>query len=608
MNNLPPVFLDGKYTGTHYSGELSLWCAKPWSAQAIIEAYTQSEMFYSENTFDTSFVLIDYARKRTIAYRDFFGLTPLFYANTGNRYLFSFSINDVVTSGEMAALVNYRHLADFLNPAKKISIVDNQTFFEGVHRLLPNHVLLLEDGQEDRIFPAKPIDVEKYKGLDEEDYIRHFEQIFTESVKNAVRPFSRLGIHISGGIDSSSILAVTGSVSEKPIYTSYYDIDSVLASEQEFVDMMLRKYKTIHKNVKPAQNVYEISEEVIRQTGVPEAMLVPSSMLSTSIDFFAENHIDGLLSGRGGDQVVGTGKGYLDELYRQKKWKELQEAIYRFVDIRYDFYKNQDVLHFFWIASGVSESVKKFACDFMLKKAKQNFSLRNSIETIWVLNRYFSCWGGEVFETMFRYWKAKKEKKNAAGSGIFKPALWQKADEEPNDLIALDTDKLTNKPLSAAQKSMISVFYYALSVRGSEAGFNYLRAKSMKQEHPFYNTELLSLTLNTPLKLQFGKGILRGTIREAMKNYLPEQIKNRVIKGSYGEYGEVAFKSMYETFQQKEAGKDRNHAIWELVDKDNFDKLATRILNKTADFDAVVIALRVIYASIWLDYVESLKQ
>lgn len=610
VNDLSSVFLQEDSEVIQIPEKLLLRCAKPWLSQAIIDAYIQSETFYREKTFDASFVLIDYSQKRTIAYRDFFGLTPLFYADAVNQHLFSFSIHAIVASRKIIVRVNYRHLADYLNIKKKTDIIDNQTFFEGVYRLLPNYVLLLEEGQAARIFPAKPLDIEKYKGVDDATFVRLFDDIFVASVKRVIQPFSRLGLFLSGGLDSSSVLGVLNAVSAKPLYSSHYNIDSEPAAEQEFVDMAIEKSTGIHKNVKPALNVYEISEAIIKQIGVPESILVPSSMQARSIDFFQENGIDVILTGRAGDMVVGPRMAYLDELYEKKKWKELREAMCQYITIRRDWYQNQsqqykskDKERFYWFTTDIDKSVTKFAAHFMLSKAKQNLSKGKVIETLWVLNRYFDFWGKEVFETLFMILKRKK--KNQDAIYCVKNTLWQKARKE--DTLVLDTSKLSSKPLSIFQKRMIDSFYVAGSVKTSEANYNYLQSKSIRQEDLFYDTELLELTLNAPLKLQFGKGMLKGTLREAMKNYLPEGIHNRVSKGIYGEYGKLAFKTMYETFKEKEAYRNDNHAIWELIDKGSFDKLAAKVLLGTANFDHMLIATRVIYTTIWLDYVVSLE-
>ena len=312
-----------------------------------------------------------------------------------------------------------------------------------------------------------------------------------------------------------------------------------------------------------------------------------------------------ILSGQGGDQVVGFGLEYLDELYQAQNWRQLKEsmALFKKSPRRPGEENSEDK----------QQKVKSYTLRFFLDKwRKQNFSgIKKSFalgKTLLILYRYF----GFSLADFFNYQRQRGKEKTSnspphPGNLLREDFLKQTAENDPLKA-EVHINQVVNAPLNSYQKNSMAVYFSKIAVDTTEQMLQLWSAFSLKGSFPFFDSKLVELTLNVPMRLRFGKGLLRDILRQALKDYLPEKNLQRSTKAEFSGYAENAFKSLHQTFENQ-AGEQ--HQIWQIVDKNVFDKTVSLIFDKNYQFKSKTLLLnvcRVIYLAIWLDYVKNLHK
>jgi len=246
--------------------------------------------------------------RRLLLVRDRLGVKPLYWARTHNRLLFSSEIKSILASGLIAIEANEPAIPELLATRYTSGA---ETLFRGIFKLLPGHRLVYEDGD---------LHVEQYWDLpldgpdpaferaDDRQLIDEFRDRLQESVRLRLMADVPLGMFLSGGIDSSAVLALMAREVDRPIETF-----SVAFSDRAFSEL------TYAREV--AQAVGAHSHEVIIDDGdffdaLPrlvwhedEPIAHPSSVPLHFVSALAREHVKVVLTGEGSDELLaGYGK------------------------------------------------------------------------------------------------------------------------------------------------------------------------------------------------------------------------------------------------------------------------------------------------------------
>ena len=173
---------------------------------------------------DFCFVLWDEERQRLFCARDQLGVRPLFYAMEGNSWLVSDSLQFIIAGGTISDGLDDYWIADFLTSGFCVDL--DRTVYKQVKRLPPAHSLSV---------CARGGVVQKYWTLEIEDpiyysrprnYVEHFHEVLTLAIKDRL-PQDRVGISMSGGLDSTTLAAhtlrATGNASKIVAYTRHFE-------------------------------------------------------------------------------------------------------------------------------------------------------------------------------------------------------------------------------------------------------------------------------------------------------------------------------------------------------------------------------------------------
>lgn len=170
--------------------------------------------------------LWDARNHRLLIARDRIGIKPLYYSHQGDRLLFGSEIKAILADPRVERNVNIRAMSDFFGVSY---IFDGQTMYKDIMAIPPGCMLTLTSGGTPRVQQYWEMDFSPDHPWDEKRLIEEGLDILREAVRLESEGVSPLGIHLSGGIDSSFITSLA----------SEMDGDSLLAlsagfREQEF--------------------------------------------------------------------------------------------------------------------------------------------------------------------------------------------------------------------------------------------------------------------------------------------------------------------------------------------------------------------------------------
>jgi len=266
-------------------------------------------------------------RKLTLA-RDRLGKKPLHYAfHKGNLY-FASEIKSILAVAPELAAVNSQGLLEYLYYGY---VPDPITAFTGIHKLPPGHLLEFQDGE---IRIRQYWDLPEYNThapKNEEECLEELEQRLFEATKIRLISDVPLGAFLSGGTDSSTIVALMARASSGPVKTFSIGFKKDDFNEANYARIVAKKFGTDHHEMILEPDVVQTVEHLTTSLEEPFG---DSSMLPTYyVSQMARQHVTVALSGDGGDEIFA---GY--DRYRIHADRQIFERIPGWAR---SFYRNQ---------------------------------------------------------------------------------------------------------------------------------------------------------------------------------------------------------------------------------------------------------------------------
>jgi asparagine synthase (glutamine-hydrolysing) len=248
-----------------------------------------------------AFALWDKQEKTLFIARDRMGKKPLYYHFDGKNIFFASELKSLLKLPEIPREVCTEAVYDFFAYQY---IPDPKTIFSNVYKLEPGHFITLDNS-----------------GLTKEQYwdisFAHVNTDSEEKIKDDLTALTKactkkrmisdvpLGAFLSGGVDSSGVVALMSEVAEennsKPITTCSIGFDDEKYNEVKFARSVAEQYKTDHHEFTVHQNVKDDLEKIVSFFDEPFAdpSLVPTYFVSE----LARQQVTVAVAGDGGDEV-----------------------------------------------------------------------------------------------------------------------------------------------------------------------------------------------------------------------------------------------------------------------------------------------------------------
>jgi asparagine synthase (glutamine-hydrolysing) len=247
-----------------------------------------------------AYSLWDGSKRRLILVRDRLGIKPLYYYFENGNLIWGSEIKAILESGYLKPRIRMGSLPDYL--ANRYTSGE-ETLFEGVKRLLPGHILVWEDGKIN-IQPYWDLQfIKSDESTNEDDLIQEFRNLFEDSVRVHLMSDVPLGIFLSGGVDSSAIVAIMSKMVEQPIKTFSVGFQEREANEFYYARLVSKKYKTDHHEitVSPESFFKELPRLIWHED---EPIAFPSSVPLYFVSELAHEHVKVVLTGEGSDELL----------------------------------------------------------------------------------------------------------------------------------------------------------------------------------------------------------------------------------------------------------------------------------------------------------------
>ena len=188
----------------------------------------------------------DARESRMVLARDRFGKKPLFYHLNGQRLLFGSEIKAILAYGDLSPQVNASALHEYLTHSYRVG---DETMVQGVKQVPPAHWLTLKSGQ---------VSLQRYwrfrfaqtqAAPREEEAAERVEQLLRAAVKRRLMSEVPLGAFLSGGLDSSVVVALMAGLSNQAVRTFTIGFEESEYSELEDARVVAHHLGTAHQEI-----------------------------------------------------------------------------------------------------------------------------------------------------------------------------------------------------------------------------------------------------------------------------------------------------------------------------------------------------------------------
>jgi asparagine synthase (glutamine-hydrolysing) len=245
-----------------------------------------------------SLAIYDRTKRKLVLARDRLGKKPLHYALHKGKLYFGSEIKSILAVAPELAEVNAQGLLEYLYYGY---VPDPLTAFTGIQKLAPGHLLEFEKG---KIQIRQYWDLPEYNThapRSEEECLEELEHRLLEATRIRLISDVPLGAFLSGGTDSSTIVALMARASSAPVKTFSIGFTKNDFNEAEYARIVARKFGTDHHEMILEPDVVETVEHL---TSSLEEPFGDSSMLPTYyVSQMARQHVTVALSGDGGDEI-----------------------------------------------------------------------------------------------------------------------------------------------------------------------------------------------------------------------------------------------------------------------------------------------------------------
>jgi asparagine synthase (glutamine-hydrolysing) len=257
-----------------------------------------------------AFALWDRKKKRLLLARDRMGKKPIYYTIQNDTLYFASELSALFAALSHKPEINLEAIDLYLSLQY---IPDPLTAYQGIYKLPPAHRLVWQNGAAktecywDYTYQPKHT-------ASEDELIEELRVLLKESVKMRLISEVPLGAHLSGGLDSSIIVALMAELSNAPVKTFSVGFEEEAFSELEYARAVAQRYSTDHHEfILKYGDIPSTLEKITYHFGEPfaDASAIPLYHISK----MTREHVTVVINGDGGDEdFAGYQRYWLDPL------------------------------------------------------------------------------------------------------------------------------------------------------------------------------------------------------------------------------------------------------------------------------------------------------
>ncbi len=271
-----------------------------------------------------AFAIVDLERHHMFLARDHLGIKPLVFLDTPGCFAFASEIQSLRPLRGTTLDLDLEAIDDYL---QLLYIPAPRTAFRQIHKLRPGHTLTVTlDGNVGQQQAFWRPEFKPDYSRSEDQWVEALDEVMRESVQSHLVSDVPFGAFLSGGLDSSAIIAYMSQVLDQPVKAFTIGFDDEDFNEIPAAEETARRWGADHHVQILKLDALEILPEIVRHYGEPfgDSSAVPTFYLSR----LAAQHVPMVLSGDGGDELFAgyrTHAGFLHWLNwdGRPKWRRL---------------------------------------------------------------------------------------------------------------------------------------------------------------------------------------------------------------------------------------------------------------------------------------------
>lgn len=466
-------------------------CGHVFKTNSDSEVVLCSYLEYGEKFIDRlngmfGFALWDGVRRRLLVGRDRLGVKPIYVANNGKQLAFASEAKALLELPGFSRDIDLSAVGSYLQLGY---VPAPQSIFRGIRKLPPATMLIVENGSvEERRYWRLPNRVDN--SVSEAQWIERVRSGLEQSVRMQMVSDVPIGAFLSGGVDSSAVVAFMARATAEPIKTYAIGFGGSRAdefyNELPFARRVAKLFGTEHREIVVKPDVVSLLPRLLWHMDEPVA---DTAFITTYlVSEFARRDVTVILSGVGGDELFGGYRRYLGNHY-QEQFERLPNWVRttaKSIGARLPSDRHSSVLNMLRLAKGFLASTDQ-SLEARYSSYVQVFSREAAVELL----------RGAEYE---RYDAIDAAFRAAKGDDAMNRMMEVDAETQlPDDLLML-TDKMS-------------------------------MAVSLECRVPLLDHELTEMAARIPEKIKVRGGRLKHIMKAALADVLPPDILDRKKRG-----------------------------------------------------------------------------
>jgi asparagine synthase (glutamine-hydrolysing) len=425
-----------------------------------------------------AFALWDGRNRTLLLARDRLGVKPLYYAEAGGRLLFASELKAILQLPEIERKLDPKsvnYLFTFQSTSRSDSII------EGVKKLPPGHILIAAAGKKPVIERYWDVRFEPDYGKSEDYFVERLRELLDESVRLRLVSDVPLGAFLSGGVDSSSVVAAMARLGADPLKTFSIGFKEAAYNELPHARSVAQRFGAEHHELVLEPDALKIIDDLAWFLDEPfgDPSCIPTYMVSK----LAAGHVKVALSGDGGDELFGGYDKYVVEGddRRYKIPRLLRNALGAAARLMPDGMRGRNMLYHFSL-----EGAERYLDSIVLFTDEQKRKLFRADEIA----------ASDPYEPWRRELRAIAE---ADGNWLSALQYMDLMGYLPNDILT-KVDRMS-------------------------------MAHSLEARDPLLDHKLVEFAATIPPELQLRGGVTKYIFKRALRGVLPDEIIDRRKQG-----------------------------------------------------------------------------
>ena len=261
-----------------------------------------------------AFAIWDQRQRKLILARDRLGIKPLYYTTVSGRLIFASELKAILQLSEVERELDWQsvsHLFSFLTTPQDAGII------AGVKKLEAGHILTCSADGQPVVERYWDVEFSPNRKMSEDEFVEELRHRLEEAVRLHLIADVPVGAFLSGGIDSSAVVATMARLCSKPVKTFSIGFSEDGFDELEHARGVAARFGTDHHELVLEPNVLEVIEDIAWYLDEPfgDSSAIPTYMVSK----LASGHVKVVLSGDGGDELFAGYEKYVVEAKERRR-------------------------------------------------------------------------------------------------------------------------------------------------------------------------------------------------------------------------------------------------------------------------------------------------